>query len=113
MNTSKKFYIVTQGCQMNEYDSNMMHSLLTDKMGFEETSNSNKADLLIVNTCSIREKAQEKVFSLLGQWNKLKSQISHILSDFHKSRPLETGAQKEAFWEPKRIKNQSKIEVQI
>ena len=72
MNTSKKFYIETQGCQMNEYDSDMMHSLLTNKMGFEETNNSSKADLLIVNTCSIREKAQEKVFSLLGQWNKLK-----------------------------------------
>tara|TARA_Y100000590_G_scaffold468714_1_gene652710 strand:+ start:1311 stop:2597 length:1287 start_codon:yes stop_codon:yes gene_type:complete len=64
---------------MNEYDSNMMHSLLTDKMGFEETSNSNKADLLIVNTCSIREKAQEKVFSLLGQWNKLKSKNPELI----------------------------------
>ena len=68
----KKYYIETQGCQMNEYDSNQMKNLLNEEMNFEITDIKEDADLLIVNTCSIREKAQEKVFSLLGKWRKLK-----------------------------------------
>ena len=68
----KKYYIETQGCQMNEYDSNQMKNLLNEEMNFESTDIKEDADLLIVNTCSIREKAQEKVFSLLGKWRKLK-----------------------------------------
>ena len=69
---TKKYYIETQGCQMNEYDSDKMEDLLSKNMGFESTRFKEEADVLIVNTCSIREKAQEKVFSLLGQWRKLK-----------------------------------------
>ena len=69
---TKKYYIETQGCQMNEYDSDKMKDLLSKNMGFESTYIKEEADVLIVNTCSIREKAQEKVFSLLGQWRKLK-----------------------------------------
>ena len=68
----KKYYIETQGCQMNEYDSNKMKDLLTKEMDFIGTDTKEEADILIVNTCSIREKAQEKVFSLLGKWRKLK-----------------------------------------
>ena len=68
----KKYYIETQGCQMNEYDSNKMKDLLSNEMDFIDTDNKEDADILIVNTCSIREKAQEKVFSLLGKWRKLK-----------------------------------------
>lgn len=68
----KKYYIETQGCQMNEYDSNKMKDLLSKEMDFIDTDNKEEADILIVNTCSIREKAQEKVFSLLGKWRKLK-----------------------------------------
>ena len=68
----KKYYIETQGCQMNEYDSNKMKDLLSKEMGFIDTDTKEEADILIVNTCSIREKAQEKVFSLLGKWRKLK-----------------------------------------
>jgi tRNA-2-methylthio-N6-dimethylallyladenosine synthase len=68
----KKYYIETQGCQMNEYDSNKMKDLLSKEMDFIDTDTKEEADILIVNTCSIREKAQEKVFSLLGKWRKLK-----------------------------------------
>ena len=68
----KKYYIETQGCQMNEYDSDKMKDLVITKFRFQSTKNKEEADILIVNTCSIREKAQEKVFSLLGNWRKLK-----------------------------------------
>ena len=70
---TKKYYIETQGCQMNEYDSDKMKDLLSKNLGFKSTHIKEEADVLIVNTCSIREKAQEKVFSLLGQWKKLKN----------------------------------------
>ena len=69
----KKYYIETHGCQMNEYDSDKMKDLLSKKMNFVGTNIKEEADVLIVNTCSIREKAQEKVFSLLGKWRKLKT----------------------------------------
>ena len=75
----KKYYIETQGCQMNEYDSDKMKDLLSNKMDFENTSKKEDADILIVNTCSIREKAQEKVFSLLGKWRKLKDKKPEII----------------------------------
>ncbi len=69
---AKKLYIETQGCQMNEYDSSRMADLLGNSHGMELTSNPEEADVLLLNTCSIREKAQEKVFSELGRWRKLK-----------------------------------------
>lgn len=68
----KKVYIVTQGCQMNVYDSEKMGDVLGDSHGMEVTTDINEADVLLMNTCSIREKAQEKVFSELGRWRKLK-----------------------------------------
>ena len=64
---------------MNEYDSNKMSDLLSEQMNFEITNNKEDADILIVNTCSIREKAQEKVFSLLGKWRKLKNNKPDIV----------------------------------
>jgi tRNA-2-methylthio-N6-dimethylallyladenosine synthase len=67
-----KVYIKTQGCQMNEYDSDKMADILGVAKDMEVTQNPEEADVLLLNTCSIREKAQEKVFSQLGQWNKLK-----------------------------------------
>ena len=67
-----KVYIKTMGCQMNEYDSDKMADVLRESHGYEQTSNPEHADLLLVNTCSIREKAQEKVFSELGRWRALK-----------------------------------------
>lgn len=59
---AKKLYIETQGCQMNEYDSSRMADLLGDSHGMELTTNIDEADVLLLNTCSIREKAQEGVF---------------------------------------------------
>jgi tRNA-2-methylthio-N6-dimethylallyladenosine synthase len=67
-----KLYVKTFGCQMNEYDSSKMLDVLNDSHGLELTDNPEDADVLLLNTCSIREKAQEKVFSELGRWRKLK-----------------------------------------
>ena len=71
-NLVSKVFIKTHGCQMNEYDSSRMLDLLKETHGYEVTSNEAEADLLLLNTCSIREKAQEKVFHQLGRWRKLK-----------------------------------------
>ncbi len=68
----KRLYIETQGCQMNEYDSSRMADLLGDSHGYVLTTDPTQADVMLMNTCSIREKAQEKVFSELGRWRKLK-----------------------------------------
>ncbi len=70
----KKLYIKTHGCQMNEYDSNKMADVLKDSHNLELTQQVDQADVLLLNTCSIREKAQEKVFSELGRWRSLKEQ---------------------------------------
>ena len=70
----KKVFISTHGCQMNEYDSAKILDLLNESEGMESTSNPAMADVLLLNTCSIREKAQEKVFSQLGRWRQLKFQ---------------------------------------
>ena len=69
---AKKFFIQTYGCQMNEYDSARIADLLVIQEGMEETKHVEEADLILVNTCSVREKAQEKVFSQLGRWKHLK-----------------------------------------
>ncbi|MBL6752330.1 MAG: tRNA (N6-isopentenyl adenosine(37)-C2)-methylthiotransferase MiaB [Nevskia sp.] len=68
-----KLFIKTFGCQMNEYDSSRMADLLKESHGFEVTTDPEAADLLLLNTCSVREKAQEKVFSELGRWKEWKS----------------------------------------
>ena len=68
----KKLFIKTHGCQMNEYDSAKMMDLLQEKEDFELAKSEEEADLLILNTCSIREKAQEKVFHQIGRWRKIK-----------------------------------------
>ncbi|MBE9590725.1 tRNA (N6-isopentenyl adenosine(37)-C2)-methylthiotransferase MiaB [Moraxella sp. K127] len=75
----KKVFIATQGCQMNEYDSQKMGDVLGDSHGMIVTNDINEADVLIMNTCSIREKAQEKVFSELGRWRKLKDKNPHLV----------------------------------
>ena len=76
---SKKVYIETQGCQMNEYDSSRMADLLGESHGMVRTDNPEEADVLLMNTCSIREKAQEKVFSELGRWRKLKEKRPEVV----------------------------------
>ena len=67
-----KVFIKTHGCQMNEYDSAKMLDVLAAAHGLEPAQSAEEADVLLLNTCSIREKAQEKVFSQLGRWKKLK-----------------------------------------
>jgi tRNA-2-methylthio-N6-dimethylallyladenosine synthase len=67
-----RVHVKTYGCQMNEYDSARMADVLRAAGGYEPTDDPAAADLLLLNTCSVREKAQEKVFSLLGQWRMLK-----------------------------------------
>ena len=69
---SKKVFIKTFGCQMNEYDSDKMSDVLHAAQGYEPTQNVDEADLILFNTCSVREKAQEKVFSDLGRVKHLK-----------------------------------------
>lgn len=71
---TRKLFIKTHGCQMNEYDSSRMADLLKDDGDVELTENADEADILLLNTCSIREKAQEKVFHQLGRWKKLKEE---------------------------------------
>ncbi len=70
---ARKLYIKTHGCQMNEYDSSRIADLLGESHDMELTENEADADVLLLNTCSIREKAQEKVFHQLGRWKKLKN----------------------------------------
>ncbi len=74
-----KVYIQTHGCQMNEYDSAKMLDLLRETQGLVPTDNADEADLLLLNTCSIREKAQEKVFHQLGRWRALKRARPNLL----------------------------------
>ena len=76
---AKKLFIKTHGCQMNEYDSSRMADLLGESHALELTDNPDDADILLLNTCSIREKAQEKVFHQLGRWRKLKAKKPDLL----------------------------------
>ena len=76
---SRHYYIKTFGCQMNEYDSARMADVLRASVGLTPTEDPAEADVLLMNTCSVREKAQEKVFSLLGEWRRLKAQRPHVL----------------------------------
>lgn len=76
---AKKLFIKTHGCQMNEYDSARMADLLGESHALEVTDNPDEADILLLNTCSIREKAQEKVFHQLGRWRKLKESRPELI----------------------------------
>ncbi len=75
----KKLFIRTHGCQMNEYDSAQMAGLLADSHDYELVDAPEEADLILLNTCSIREKAQEKVFHQLGRWRELKAARPELL----------------------------------
>ncbi|GGI83589.1 tRNA-2-methylthio-N(6)-dimethylallyladenosine synthase [Shewanella hanedai] len=76
---SKKLHIKTWGCQMNEYDSSKMADLMDEYKGYTLTEDPAEADILLLNTCSIREKAQEKVFHQLGRWKKLKDKNPDLI----------------------------------
>jgi tRNA-2-methylthio-N6-dimethylallyladenosine synthase len=75
----KKLFVETHGCQMNEYDSARMADLLNASHGLEQTDSADEADVLLLNTCSIREKAQEKVFHQLGRWKHLKQKNPELI----------------------------------
>jgi tRNA-2-methylthio-N6-dimethylallyladenosine synthase len=74
-----RYYIKTFGCQMNEYDSTRMGDVLGAGAGLTPTDDPAEADVLLMNTCSVREKAEEKVYSLLGEWRALKKAKPHVL----------------------------------
>ncbi|HET9474389.1 MAG TPA: tRNA (N6-isopentenyl adenosine(37)-C2)-methylthiotransferase MiaB [Steroidobacteraceae bacterium] len=74
-----RYYIKTFGCQMNEYDSTRMGDVLGAGAGLTPTDNPAEADVLLMNTCSVREKAEDKVYSLLGEWRDLKKLKPHVL----------------------------------
>ena len=76
---TKKLFVKTHGCQMNEYDSARMADLLGESHGLEPTDSADDADILLLNTCSIREKAQEKVFHQLGRWKHLKQKRPDLI----------------------------------
>jgi tRNA-2-methylthio-N6-dimethylallyladenosine synthase len=76
---SRRYFIKTYGCQMNEYDSARMADVLHAGGDLTATDSAAEADVLLMNTCSVREKAQEKVFSLLGEWRKLKALRPEII----------------------------------
>jgi tRNA-2-methylthio-N6-dimethylallyladenosine synthase len=76
---TQKLYIQTNGCQMNEYDSDKMRDVLIASHGMEITEIPDEADVLLLNTCSIREKAQEKVFSAVGRWRKIKQKRPDVI----------------------------------
>ena len=74
-----KLFIKTHGCQMNEYDSSKMHDVLHDTHELTLTENEDEADVILLNTCSIREKAQEKVFFFFFRWRKLKDKNPNLI----------------------------------
>jgi tRNA-2-methylthio-N6-dimethylallyladenosine synthase len=76
---AERFFIQTYGCQMNEYDSAKMADVLTASLNAQATSAPEQADIVLVNTCSVREKAEEKVFSLLGRWRQLKEENPSLI----------------------------------
>ena len=76
---TKKLFVETHGCQMNEYDSARMADLLGESHGLEPTDSADDAHILLLNTCSIREKAQEKVFHQLGRWKHLKQKNPDLI----------------------------------
>jgi tRNA-2-methylthio-N6-dimethylallyladenosine synthase len=75
----KKVHVVTHGCQMNQYDSGRILDLLGETLQTERTDNPAEADILLLNTCSIREKAQQKVFDQLGRWKKFKQDNNELI----------------------------------
>ena len=79
MSAPKKVFIKTFGCQMNEYDSSRMADLMQAAEGMQPTENAEDADVILINTCSVREKPQEKVFSQLGQFRLLKQKNPNLV----------------------------------
>jgi tRNA-2-methylthio-N6-dimethylallyladenosine synthase len=68
---TKKIYVQTYGCQMNQYDTERILRVMA-RCGYEQTDSIDSADLIVLNTCSVREKAEQKVYSALGSWREFK-----------------------------------------
>ncbi|HLN82253.1 MAG TPA: tRNA (N6-isopentenyl adenosine(37)-C2)-methylthiotransferase MiaB, partial [Candidatus Binatia bacterium] len=68
---TKKIYVQTYGCQMNQYDTERILRVMA-RRGYEQTDSIDSADLIVLNTCSVREKAEQKVYSALGSWREFK-----------------------------------------
>ena len=79
LKTEKKLHMVTHGCQMNEYDSSLIRDLLGETHEMVTTEDPSDADIILLNTCSIRDKAQEKVFHQLGRWQRLKERRPNLV----------------------------------
>ena len=76
---SGKYHVKTHGCQMNVYDSEKMAAIMQDTLKLQPTEQADEADVILLNTCSIREKAQEKVFDQLGRWKRLKAKNPNLV----------------------------------
>ena len=76
---SGKYHVKTHGCQMNVYDSEKMAAIMQDTLQLQPTEQADEADVILLNTCSIREKAQEKVFDQLGRWKRLKAKNPNLV----------------------------------
>lgn len=76
----RSVFIKTNGCQMNDYDSNRIGDILKTSLNITRTDDPKQADILVLNTCSVREKAEEKVYSELGRWHKLKKKRTQIIA---------------------------------
>ena len=85
-------FITSFGCQMNDYDSDKIAKLLNQSHGFTLTDDPSRADMLLVNTCSVREKAQEKLFSQLGRWKKFKDKKPELVIAVGGCVPSQEGA---------------------
>ena len=84
----KGFYIKTFGCQMNEYDSSKINDLLESELKLRKVQTADDADLILVNTCSVRDKAQHKLFSELGRWKTLKNKNPRLLIELEVVLPV-------------------------
>ena len=76
---AERYFIQTYGCQMIEYDSAKMADVLGGSLSASKAGEAEAANILLVNTCSVREKAQEKAFSLVGRWRELKEQNPELI----------------------------------
>ena len=85
---AKKLYLRSFGCQMNDYDSRRITDLLQTEMGYEKTDNLEEADLVVVNTCAIREKAHEKTYSDLGRIREVKKLRPHSVLQWEGASPV-------------------------
>ena len=74
----KKLYLQTYGCQMNQYDSERIAQLM-GRMNYERTDRIETADLVILNTCSVRDRAEQKVYSAMGRWKELKQRREGVI----------------------------------